>query len=57
MIVVPDSLEYTAEAMFNPAFVNVTTDPNERVLSGKLKVITLSTLTSDTSWYVLDLSK
>lgn len=56
-IVVPTGLEYTAKAIFNPGVVGVTTDPASAVLSGAVEVVVLPTLTSQTTYYFIDMSQ
>jgi phage major head subunit gpT-like protein len=56
-IMVPPALQFTADEIFNPAVALGSTTVTDRSLAGKLKVIVNPYLTSDTAWYVLDLSK
>jgi len=56
-IMVPEALEFTAEQIFNPQVLAGSTTEANRVLAGKLKIIVNPYLTSDTAWYVMDLSQ
>ena len=56
-IIVPTGLEFTAKAIFDPAFVGVSTDPSAAVLSGTAKVVVLPTLSSQTTYYIVDMTQ
>jgi phage major head subunit gpT-like protein len=61
-IMVPTGLEFTAKEIFDPTFVNVTTDPSKATLNGLLKVIVNPYLANagtvaNSAYYVLDLSQ
>lgn len=60
-IMVPTILEFTAKELFDPTFVNVTTDPAKASLKGLLKVIVnpylSNTGVANAAYYVLDLTQ
>lgn len=60
-VMVPTGLEFTAKELFDPTFVNVTTDPAKASIKGLLKVIVNPYLSNSggasAAYYVLDLSQ
>lgn len=60
-IMVPTGLEFTAKELFDPTFVNVTTDPAKATLGWLLKVIVNPYLTNagtvaNSAYYIMDLT-
>lgn len=60
-IMVPTGLEFTAKELFDPSFVNVTTDPSKATLRWLLKVIVNPYLANNwtvanSAYYIMDLT-